>query len=39
LNRTFGFLGLLYGLPPILGAGIPLFLFFLIALYALRRVA
>jgi lipopolysaccharide export system permease protein len=39
LNRTFGFLGLLYGLPPILGAGIPLFLFFLLALYALRRVA
>jgi lipopolysaccharide export system permease protein len=39
LNRTFGFFGLLYGLPPVLGAGMPLLLFFLLALYSMRRVA
>ena len=31
LNRTFGFFGLLYGLPPVLGAGMPLLLFLLLA--------
>lgn len=39
LNRTFGFFGLLYGLSPVLGAGLPILLFFLLALYSLRRVA
>lgn len=39
LNRTFGFFGLLYGLPPVLGAGIPLLLFLLLAVYSMRRVA
>jgi len=39
LNRTFGFLGLVYGLPPWLGATIPLLLFALLATVAMRRVA
>jgi len=39
LNRTFGFFGLLYGLPPWLGATIPLLLFALLAIVAMRRVA
>jgi len=39
LNRTFGFFGLLYGLPPWLGATIPLLLFALLATVAMRRVA
>lgn len=39
LNRTFGFFGLLYGLPPLLGAGIPLLLFFFLAMYSMRRVS
>jgi lipopolysaccharide export system permease protein len=37
LNRSFGFLGLIYGLPPLLGAGLPILLFFLAALLGLRR--
>lgn len=39
LNRAFGFAALLYNLPPFLGALAPTLLFFLLALYLLRRVA
>lgn len=39
MNRAFGYFGLLYGLPPILGALLPPALFFALALVMLRRVA
>lgn len=39
VNRAFGYFGLLYGLPPILGALLPPMLFFALALVMLRRVA
>jgi len=38
-SRGFGYLGLLYGLPPALGAALPSVLFLALALYLLRRVA
>ncbi len=37
VNRSFGFLGILYGLPPLLGALLPVLLFALFALWMLRR--
>lgn len=39
VNRAFGYFGLLYGLPPALGALLPPALFFALALVMLRRVA
>lgn len=39
VNRAFGYFGLLYGLPPMLGALLPPVLFFVLALTMLRRVA
>lgn len=39
LSRGFGYLALLYGLPPVMAAFAPILLFFLLALYLLRRVA
>ncbi len=39
INRVFGYFGLLYGLPPALGAILPAALFFGLALAMLRRVA
>jgi lipopolysaccharide export system permease protein len=39
MNRAFGYFGLLYGLPPALGALLPLMFFFALALAMLRRVA
>ncbi len=39
VNRAFGYFGLLYGLPPALGALLPPLLFFALALVMLRRVA
>ncbi len=39
LSRGFGYLALLYGLPPVLAASAPILLFLLLALYLLRRVA
>lgn len=39
VNRGFGFFSLLYDVPPLLGAVVPTVLFFLLALYLLRRVA
>jgi len=38
LNRGFGYFGLLYGLPPAIGAVLPTILFFGVALVMLRRV-
>jgi lipopolysaccharide export system permease protein len=37
LNRSFGYFGLIYGLPPVLGAAMPIMLFLLLALGLLRR--
>jgi lipopolysaccharide export system permease protein len=37
LNRSFGYFGLIYGLPPVLGAAMPTVLFLLLALGLLRR--
>jgi len=37
VNRSFGFLGILYGLPPLLGALLPVLLFAAFALWMLRR--
>ena len=37
INRSFGFLGVLYGMPPLLGALLPIVLFALFALWMLRR--
>lgn len=37
LNRSFGYFGLIYGLPPLLGAAMPIVLFLLLALGLLRR--
>lgn len=37
LNRSFGYFGLIYGLPPVLGAAMPIVLFLLLALGLLRR--
>jgi lipopolysaccharide export system permease protein len=39
LNRGFGYMGLLYGLPTFLAAVLPVAIFLLLALYLLRRVA
>jgi lipopolysaccharide export system permease protein len=39
LNRGFGHVGLLYGLPTFLAAVLPVAIFLLLALYLLRRVA
>ena len=39
MNRAFGYFGLLYGLPPVIGALLPPLLFFALALSMLRRVA
>lgn len=39
LNRGFGYLGLIYGLPSFMAALLPIALFLLFALYLLRRVA
>jgi lipopolysaccharide export LptBFGC system permease protein LptF len=36
---VFGYFGLLYGLPPALGAILPAALFFVLAMVMLRRVA
>lgn len=36
-NRSFGYLGLIYGVPPWLGAMLPIVVFFLLALWLLRR--
>lgn len=36
-NRTFGYFGLIYGLPPLVGSMLPLLLFFGLSLYLLRR--
>lgn len=38
LNRTLNHMGVLYGLPPMLSASLPLLIFFVIAMLALRRV-
>lgn len=38
-NRGFGYFSVLYGLPAVLGAILPTLLFFLAALYLLRRAA
>jgi lipopolysaccharide export system permease protein len=38
LNRTLNHMGIVYGLPPLLSASLPLLIFFGIALLALRRV-
>jgi lipopolysaccharide export system permease protein len=38
LNRTLNHMGIIYGLPPLLSASLPLLIFFGIALLALRRV-
>jgi lipopolysaccharide export system permease protein len=38
LNRTLNHMGLVYGLPPLLSASLPLLIFFAVALLALRRV-
>ncbi len=37
-NRSFGYLGLIYGVPPLAGALLPMSLFLVAALYLLRRV-
>ncbi len=39
LSRGFGYLALLYGLPPVVAAFAPILLFFVLALTLLRRVA
>jgi len=39
INRVFGYFGLLYGLPPALGAVLPAVLFLVLAMVMLRRVA
>lgn len=39
LSRGFGYVSLLYGVPPFLGAVLPALLFLLLAGYLLRRVA
>jgi lipopolysaccharide export system permease protein len=39
LSRGFGYLALLYGLPPVVAAFAPILMFLLLALYLLRRVA
>ncbi len=36
-NRSFGYLGLIYGVPPWLGAILPVVAFFLLSLWLLRR--
>jgi lipopolysaccharide export system permease protein len=38
INRSFGYLGLIYGIPPLLGAVAPLLLFFGLATHLLRRL-
>ncbi|EHQ52015.1 MULTISPECIES: LPS export ABC transporter permease LptG [Ectothiorhodospira] len=38
LNRTLNHMGLVYGIPPFLSAVLPLTVFLLVALWALRRV-
>lgn len=38
LNRTLNHMGIVYGLPPLLSASLPLLIFFGVALLALRRV-
>ncbi|SEP56476.1 lipopolysaccharide export system permease protein [Ectothiorhodospira magna] len=38
LNRTLNHMGLVYGMPPFLSAVLPLMVFLLVALWALRRV-
>jgi lipopolysaccharide export system permease protein len=37
VNRSFGFLGVLYGVPPFLGAFLPVLLFSVAAMWLLRR--
>jgi len=37
VNRSFGFLGILYGVPPLLGALLPVLLFAFLAVWMLRR--
>jgi lipopolysaccharide export system permease protein len=39
MNRSFGYLGLIYGLPPLIGAVLPLLLFLWLATHLLRRLA
>lgn len=36
-NRSFGYLGLIYGVPPWLGATLPIVVFFALSLWLLRR--
>lgn len=38
LNRTLGYLGVVYGVPPWASAGLPMLLFLLLAIWWLRRV-
>ncbi|OOG23837.1 LPS export ABC transporter permease LptG [Thioalkalivibrio denitrificans] len=38
LNRTFNHMGIVYGLPPLLSASLPMLIFLGVALAALRRV-
>jgi len=37
VNNSFGYFGVLYGLPPVLGALLPIVLFLALAFYLLRR--
>jgi lipopolysaccharide export system permease protein len=37
LNKSFGFFGLIYGLPPALGATLPILPFLVLSVYLLRR--
>jgi lipopolysaccharide export system permease protein len=39
MNRSFGYLGLIYGIPPVVGAIAPLLLFSGLAVHLLRRMA
>jgi len=38
-NQSFGYFGLLYGIPPVVGALAPTLSFFILALYLLRRAS
>jgi len=39
LNRSLGYFGLIYGLPPLIGALLPILLVFALAFYLLRRTS
>lgn len=39
VNRSFGYLALIYGMPPLLAAAVPLVMFFGLALLLMRRTA